>query len=145
MIDTEIKGSISLKPIEEFFIENIAARTTAKTAAEFVNYLKNRRFDELFENQTGKTRESIGLYRWKSKAPAYVVKAGVGVPGNLNYLAGLYRGKAVSRSGKVFSYARKRDLITEGWKVWDGDTQMANIGENMMQKSIGEAEKKIEG
>ncbi|MCL2205705.1 MAG: hypothetical protein FWB82_04205 [Treponema sp.] len=145
MINSEVKGNISLKPIEEFFIRDIAARSVAKVGREFSDYLRNRRFNQLFDDQTGKTRESIGLHRRKGKTPAYIVRAGIGIPGSLNYLKGLYRGHAVSRSGKVFSFARQRNLIDDGWKMWGGKQKAVAVGEEMLQRAVNEAEKKLEG
>ena len=145
MITTERKGNISLKPIEEFFIRDISARSVAKVGREFSDFLKYRRFGELFEDQTGETRESIGLHRARGKKPAYVVRAGIGIPGNLNYLKGLYRGRAVSRSGKVFSYARQRNLIDDGWRIWGAEQKAVAVGEEMLQRAVNEAEKKLEG
>jgi hypothetical protein len=156
MIESETKGGFNFKPFSEYFFESISARITAKTAAEFVGYLKNRRFDELFhegsiKNRRGKktglirisTRDSIGMYRYKSKKPAYTVKAGIGIPGSLNYLEGLYKGGAVSKSGKPINYTRKRDLITGGWKSWGGVAKTASIGEAVLQKALNSMEGKI--
>ena len=140
MITLEVSGSIGLPPSD--FIEELAAKSVASTSRRFAEYLKNRRFDELFETKTGKTKESIDIYRYKSKNPAYVVKAGVGIPGNLNYLMGLYRGRATSRSGKVFSYARPRDLLTEGWKAWGGEGKLQAASEEMLNKMISDWERK---
>ena len=146
MISAEIKGgNISLMPLGDDFVESLAARSVAKISSEFAKFIKNRRFDELFNSQTGKTKESIGAYRYKSKAPTYLVRAGLGIPGNLNYLAGLYRGKAVSRSGKVFQYEKKRDLINDGWNAFGGDSKVTDLYENTLNKAIGEAEAKLEG
>jgi len=146
MIDSEIKGNISLKPIEEFFIREVSARSVAKVSREFSDFLKYRRFGDLFKDQTGETRESIGIHRHKSKKiPGYVIRAGIGIPGNLNYLAGLYRGQAVSRSGKVFSFARQRNLIDDGWRIWGGEQKAVAVGSEMLQRAAGEAEKKLEG
>jgi hypothetical protein len=145
MMAAEMKGGISLAPIKDFFVETLAARVAAKISGEFAAYLKNSRFDELFEDRTGETRESIGSYRYKSKAPAYTVRAGIGIPGNLNYLAGLYRGKAVSRGGKAFSYARKRGLVNDGWKAWGGAGKLSAAYEEILKGVIAEAEKKLEG
>ena len=146
MISSEIKGNINLKPIEEFFIRDIAARSVAKVSREFSDFLKYRRFGELFNDKTGETRESIGLHRTRGKkVPAYVVRAGLGVPGNLNYLMGLYRGRAVSRSGKVFSFARQRNLIDDGWRIWGGEQKAIAVGQEMLERAVSEVEKKIEG
>jgi hypothetical protein len=123
------------------FLEVLAATSAAGASHRFLEFLKNRRFNELFQNQTDETRESINTYRLRGKKPAYVVKAGVGILGNLNYLAGLYRGKAVSKSGKVFSYARKRDLIKDGWKAWGGEGKLKAASEEKLKKMIAEAEK----
>jgi hypothetical protein len=120
------------------FIEEVGAKSAASASHRFAEYLKNHRFDELFNDQTGETKGSIDTYRFKGKKPAYVVKAGVGIPGNLNYLAGLYRGEARSRSGKLFSYARKRDLIIEGWKKWGGDRMLQSASRETLEKMIAE-------
>jgi len=154
MISAEIKGgNISLMPLGDDFVESMAASTSAKIANEFGDFIKNRRFDELFESHGGVkgsigkvfTKDTIGAYRKKGKVPVYIVRAGLGVPGNLNYLAGPYRGKAVSRAGKVFSYEKKRDLINDGWKAWGGDQKAALIGEELAEKKVSEGEKKLEG
>jgi hypothetical protein len=143
-VETEIKGSVDLSKISDFLLSALAGRTTAKVAGRFAEYLKNRRFEDLYENRTGETKESIGAYRYKSKTPAYIVKAGLGIPGNLNYLAGLYRGEAVSRSGKRFSYARKRDLINDGWASWGGGAKIESAYNEVLEGVIKEAEEKLE-
>ena len=159
MITSETKGSITFKPIEDFFIRDLAARSVAKVAREFSDFLKYRQFDQFFndgnaENRRSRkngrerisTRESIGFHREATKKiPAYAVRAGIGIPGNLNYLAGLYRGHAVSRSGKVFSFARQRNLIDDGWRIWGAEQKAVAVGEEMLQRAVNEAEKKLEG
>jgi len=140
MITTETKGSINLSPIEEYFIENIAARTAARVSGNFVNYLKKTRFDKLFTSKTGKTVSSIDGYRTRAKEPTYKVRAGVGVPGNMNYLKALYKGRGRSRSGNYFNYSKKRDLIKEGWQQYGGDQKMPMIFANELAKAIKEAE-----
>jgi len=151
-IEAEVTGGFP-DWLQGDFIEEVGAKSVASASHRFIEYLKNHRFDELFdegsdENRKMKngglrisTRESIGTYRFKGKKPVYVVKAGVGIPGNLNYLAGLYRGKARSRSGKEFSYARKRDLLREGWKKWGGNEMLQSASQEMLEKMIADAEK----
>ena len=125
------------------FTENVAAVSVATASGRFTAYLRNQRFHKYFEDRTGETRGSIGRYRYKTKAPAYVVKAGVGIPGSLNYLAGLYRGRAVSRSGKVFDYkGGARPMLEESWKAWGGKGKLETISEEVLEKMIAEAEKK---
>ena len=144
MITAEAKGFDGLTDfLQSAFIEEAAARSIASASGKFTEFLKNSRFDELFNEQSGKTKSSIAKYRYKTKNPVYVVKAGAGIRGNLNYLAGLYKGQAVSRSGKVFHYSRKRDLITEGWKAWGGKEKLETIGEAMLNKMVADAEAKI--
>ena len=146
MIQAEAKGFDGPSAfLQSDFIEEVGAKSVASASGRFAEFLKNRRFDELFNDDTGETKGSIGKYRYKTKNPAYVVKAGVRIPGNLNYLAGLYRGHAVTKSGKVFSYARKRDLINDGWKSWGGKGKLEAISEEMLEKMIAKAEAKIEG
>ena len=61
------------------------------------------------------------------------------VPNNfseyLNYLAGLYRGEAVSRSGKKFMYARPREVINTGWASWAGNQNIEVIYKNSKKRS----------
>jgi hypothetical protein len=144
MIKAETKGSINLSPLEETFIEIIAARTVARVSGNFVTYLKNTRFDTLFDVQTGETKGSIGAYRAKAKQPTYLIRAGLGVPGSMSYLKNLYKGRGKSRSGNWFNYAKKRDLIKEGWKAYDGESKMSLIFANELQKAIKEAEALLE-
>ncbi len=118
----------------EFEVEELSAKVVASSSAQFAKWLRNSRFEKLFENRTGETKESIGLYRAKGKNPAYMVKAGVGIPGSLNYLAGLYRGKAKSKSGKEFSYAAPRDLLTDGWRIWHGEQKVKEAYELYLRK-----------
>ncbi len=136
MMKTEAEGSISLTALEENFVEIVAAKTVAKVSNLFSDYLKDKRFEVLFDSKTGETRKSIGVFRSNAKNPAYIVKAGLGIPGNLNYLAGLYRGEAVSRSGKKFAYARPRDLINTGWTAWGGDRNIENIYDQILKKVL---------
>lgn len=96
----EMQSSGELFNLPPDFIKELSARTVARVSGEYSRYLKEQRFDELFNNQTGETKGSIGTYRAEGKNPGYVVKAGIGIKGSLNYLAGLYRGEAVSGSGK---------------------------------------------
>jgi hypothetical protein len=140
MITTETKGSINLSPIEEYFIENIAARTVARVSGNFVNYLKKTRFEQLFTSRSEKTVSSIDAYRTRAKEPTYKVRAGVGVPGNMNYLKALYKGRGRSRSGNYFDYSKKRDLIKEGWQQYGGEAKIPMIFANEMAKAIKEAE-----
>jgi len=145
MITTEIKGYMSLASLEAWFIRDISARSVAKVGREFSDFLKYRRFGELFKDQTGETRESIGLHRHKSKKiPGYVIRAGIGIPGNLNYLAGMYRNDRVTSSGKKF-YSKQRNLIDGGWKLWGAEQKAVAVGEKMLQRAVNEAEKKLEG
>jgi len=145
MIKSEVKGSVNLGAIENDFVREVGAKSVATASRRFVEFLRYRRFDQLFNSDTGETRDSIDTYRYKSKKmPAYVVKAGVGIPGNLNYLAGLYRGHAVSRSGKVFSFARQRNLIDDGWKAWGGDRELVATSEQTLERMIAKVEKKLE-
>ena len=142
-LETETRGGISLKPYGDL-IESVAARSIASASGMFAEFLKNRRFDELFENRTGETKNSIGSYRYKGKKPAYVVKAGAGIKGGLNYLLGLYRGyRGVSGSGKVM-YTKKRDLITGGWKDWGGEGRLEAVSEEMLERMIKQAEARRE-
>ena len=143
MIKTEMAGNISLKPISDFFVENLAASAASRIANEFALYVKQHRFDEYYENKTGETKGSIGVYRGTAKKPVFVVKAGLGIRGSLNYLAGLYKGEAVSRSGKTFSYARPRDLIKTGWKEFGGAGKLQSLYEQTLQRKISEAEAAI--
>jgi len=139
-IEAEVTGGLP-EWLEGDFIEEVGAKSVASASRRFLEYLKNHRFDELFNDQTGETKGSIGTYRFKGEKPVYVVKAGCGITGNLNYLAGLYRGKAHSRSGKEFSYARKRDLINESWKKWGGTGKLEAASLEMLEKMIADAEK----
>ena len=143
MIECETSGSISLKPLESYFTETMSGRIVAKVSSVFARYLKKESFGGYFKDITGKTRESIGFYRFKGKNPAYAVKAGAGVPGNLNYLSGLYRGRAVSQSGKAFEYSRKRDMLEESWAKWGGYSRAAEIGEEVMKKHLGDMEAQV--
>jgi len=143
-MSAESRGSISLKPIENHFVEIIAARTVARVSGNFANYLRNVRFPQLFEERTGQTRNSIDAYRAKGNNPAYLVRAGVGIPGNMNYLINLYKGRGKSSTGSYFNYAKKRDLINEGWKQYDGESKMAMIYAQELQKAIKEAESELE-
>jgi len=145
MIKTDITGTISLKPFGTDFVEDIAAASAAKIANEFASYIRQHRFDEYYKNQTGETKNSIGVFRMKSKVPAFTVRAGLGIRGNLNYLAGLYKGKSVSRSGKTFSYARPRDLMKSGWREFGGEGKLQHIYEQTLAKKIKESEAKLEG
>ena len=130
---------------EGYFTENVTAKGIATASRRFVEYLRNERFHEYFKSHKPKeeTRNSIDTYRYKTKDPAYVVKAGVGIPGSLNYLAGLYRGQAVSRSGKVFDYkGGARPMLEESWKAWGGKGTLEAITLEVLEKMIAEAEKK---
>jgi len=142
LVSAEAEGGINL-PIVDYFLEKLAARTVAKVSGEFAKHLERQRFNELFEDRTGKTKKSIGAYRDRSRVPAYIVKAGLGIPESLNYLAGLYRGRAVSRSGNPVSYSQRRDLINGGWKAWGGDGKINAAYEEMLKKVIGESEAEI--
>jgi hypothetical protein len=140
-IEAEITGGFP-EWLQGGLIEELGAKSVASASRRFSEYLKNQRFDALFDDQTGETKGSIGAYRFKGEKPAYLVKAGIGIPGNLNYLAGLYRGRAHSRSGKEFSYARKRNLIVEGWKKWGGEAHLQSASQEMLQKLIAEKGRK---
>jgi hypothetical protein len=151
MIKAEITGDFNIPHPD--FIETLGAKSVSSASHRFVEFLKNRRFYELFNEGLGlrdkkgmflgsHTVDTIDTYRFKGKHPTYVVKAGVGITGNLNYLAGLYSGRAVSKSGKVFSYARKRDLINDGWKAWGGEGKLEAASEEQLEKMIAEAEKR---
>jgi len=158
MITTEIKGYMSLASLEAWFIRDISARSVAKVGREFSDFLKYRRFGELFEEGNAEnrrsrkngrerisTRESIGMHRHRSKKiPGYVIRAGIGIPGNLNYLAGMYRNDRVTSSGKKF-YTKQRNLIDGGWKLWGAEQKAVAVGEEMLQRAVNEAEKKLEG
>ena len=133
-LESEVKGGLFLGT--ELFIEDLAGRCVAKTAFEFAEYLRARRFSDLFVSRTGGTLKSIGAFRAGGNNPSYIIKAGIGVPGNLNYLAGLYRGKALSRSGKPFDYAKKRDLLRGGWAAWNGNQKMGELSEQVAQKML---------
>ena len=143
MISAEMKGN--LLPVEKEFLKDIAAKTAAKTAAEFADYLKNRKFEELFKNQTGETLGSVGLYRAKGTNPVYKVRAGVGVPGSLNYLAGLYGGSARSRLGKIFSYSKPRPLIRGGKKEFDVEKRLSENGGKIAGRVLSDLEAEKNG
>lgn len=145
MIKAEASGNISLMPLGDDFVREIGAAAASKVANDFTWYLKNRRFLDYFENQTGETKESIGVFRARGKKPAFVAKAGLGIRGSLNYLAGLYRGQAVSRSGKTFHFARKRDFIKGGWKDFEGQGRLKLAYNEILKRKIKEAEAKLEG
>jgi hypothetical protein len=129
--------SIEVKNFPDFknmgiLIENFAAASVVKVSAVFTEWLQKSKFHDVFEDRTGETRKSIGFYRTKKKNPEYLIRPGVGIPGMLNYLYGEARGYATSRSGKKFSYTKKRDVVNEGWKEWQGN--MNAIFEQMKDK-----------
>ena len=153
MIQAETKGFDAFSAfLRSTAIEEAGAKAVASASGRFVEFLKSSRFDELFKSHGGKkgkhgnvyTRDTIKTYRYaRRKEPTYMVMAGVGISGSLNYLAGLYRGQATTKSGKVFSYARKRDLVKGGWKAWGGKGKLEAAGEAALERMIADAEKKI--
>jgi len=137
----EESGGINLRAIYgDNLVADIASSTAAKLANEFAWYVRFHRFDELFENTTGETKDSIGVYRKRGKNPVFIVKAGLRIRGSLNYLAGLYKGQAKSQSGKTFSYYKQRDLFTRGWIEFGGREKQAVYYQQMLEKRIKEAE-----
>ena len=139
MIKTEISGELNLKTIYgNDLVEDIASATAARVGNEFAYYIKKNRFNSLFENQTGKTLDSIGVYRKTGRKPTFVIKAGLNIKGSLNYLAGLYRGQSVSRSGKKFSYYKPRDLIVPSWQSFGGDKRLNDVFQIILEKRIKE-------
>ena len=144
MIKGEIEGFDGLsKFMRSDFIEDVSAISAGSASRGFVEFLRNTHFDKLFNDQTGETKSSIDTYRYRGKNPAYVVKAGVRIPGNLNYLAGLYRGRARTKSGKIFQYGRPRDLIIGGWKAYGGYEKLAATIQRVLNKKIEDAEKEM--
>jgi len=137
MITTEIKGELNLKSIYgNDLVEDIASATTAKVSNEFAHFIRENRYYNYFEKDTGKTLSSIGVYRKSGSKPVYVIKAGLGIRGSLNYLAGLYKGQAVSRSGKTFSYYKPRDLIVPGWQEFNGDNRLHTAFKEILKNRI---------
>ena len=140
MIKAQLSGEMSLYKMFGYdLVEDIASATAAKTANEFANYVRDNRFNSLYNNKTGETKDSIGVYRLRGKNPVFASRAGLGVRGNLNYLAGLYRGYATSRSGNTFSYDKPRDLITTAWRDFGGEGKINQYFHEILQKRIKEA------
>jgi len=132
---------VSLKPIENNFIEIIAARTVARVSGSFTRFLKIIYFDKLFISRTGVTKGSIGAFRTRAKNPTYAVRAGLNIEGGKNYLKALYKGKSKSRSGNYFNFKKERDLLKGGWKQYDRNkTAISQIFVIEMKKAIKEAE-----
>jgi hypothetical protein len=120
-------------------VEDMAAKTVKKASAEFAEYLQAQEFSKHFNEDSGDTRKSIGIFRLKKyKIPTYLIAPGKDIPGHLNYLYGMARGEGVSRSGKKFSYSKKRDFIIEGWKNWGAGSRLDSIfkeaGDNYMKR-----------
>jgi hypothetical protein len=120
------------------WVETLGAKTAAKTAAEFTAFLRNTEFGKHFKDRdvkrkrgttpAGTTRNSIDFYRMKKpKVPTYLISPGVGIPGHLNYLYGMAKGEAKTRSGKVFNYSKKRNVVLSGWEAWGGDSRLGGI------------------
>jgi hypothetical protein len=148
MIDAETTGSVDLSPLKDYLLPALAGKVTASVSGKTAAYLKNTRFGELFESGTGRknkghdfqTKDTIDIYRFKSKKPAYIVKAGVGISG-LNYLEGFYKGSAKSRSGKTFQYKQPRPLLHDAKEY--AESSAAAAWERMTAEVIDEAEKMI--
>jgi len=138
-LETEIKGGFDTI-LYNGFIEEIAARTAASASGRFAAYLRTQPLNEYFESDNGfldKVTGSIGVFRQRGKNPVFMVRAGLGIPGSLNFLAGLYRGKT-----KKFEYTRKRDLLGDGWKSWGGEGRLEAESEAALERLIAEAEKR---
>ena len=140
MITTDIKGELNLNTVYgNNLVEEIASATAAKVSNEFAYYIRKNRYHDYFEKDTGKTSDSIGVYRRSGRKPVYVIKAGLNIKGSLNYLAGLYKGQAVSRSGKKFNYYKPRNLIVPGWRDFKGDLRLRDAFQQILENKIKEA------
>ena len=129
---------------KESFIEDVSARTIAKVSNDFGNFVKTQRFASYFENQTGETIKTFGAKRIRGKTPAFAVRAGLGIKGSLNYLAGLYRGSMKTQSGKIINFSRKRNILEESWKAFEGKTPgYAEMLKGLMAKDLNNAVAKL--
>jgi hypothetical protein len=109
-------------------LEFVVAQATSATSREFAEYARDYGASaSIFEGHgkhPGQTLRSIDIYRYKKRdKPSYVIRPGVGITGMLNYLYGEARGRAKSRSGNPFEYAKKRDVIMEAFQNWKGDLE----------------------
>jgi len=143
MIETNVRGEFNyaFELGSRYLIEDIAAATAAKVSNEYAYFVK-KRFPDYFNTGTGKlkgtktknTIDTIGVYRRsgkRKKEAVFVIRAGLGIKGSLNYLAGLYKGKATTQSGKEFTYLRARNLITETWQDFGGQKRLSQVFDNI--------------
>jgi|GEM_PF-4594734 len=148
MIETNVRGELNYAFLlaSNYVIEEIAAVTAAKVSNEYSYFIK-KRFSDYFETGTGKlqgsklknTVDTIGVYRRSGKGKkkaVFVIRAGLGVRGNLNYLSGLYRGEATSRSGKTFHYYKPRNLITETWRDFGGQKRLSEVFDSIAESRL---------
>jgi hypothetical protein len=112
-------------------VENIAAKSLALISALFAEYLRaNKLSGQVYPALTGETRESTKQYAARKRfgTPAYIVRPGVGIPGNLNYLYGMARGYAV-RNGEAFRYDHPRPFLKEGWREFRAGGKVRTLTE----------------
>jgi hypothetical protein len=118
----------------------IFGKTFALSSAKFAEYVRLQKLsDQSLNALTGETRDSLKSYRMTKKygvVPAYMVRPGVGIPGSLNYLYGMARGFAFSKSGKQFYYARPRPFMKEAWEEWGGKKQVRSYAEAVKDSYI---------
>ena len=149
MMDIEVTGGLIIEQLGPDFIESVSASATKRVSEEFAGYLRQHGFDKYYENQTGETRDSIQAFRKKGNSIVYAVKAGYGITGSLNYLAGLYRGKVnahsrKTKSGKTvpvqkFSYCKPRPFLQAGWKDFGGSGRLKQLFEETFARRVKEA------
>jgi hypothetical protein len=131
-------------------LEAISAKSLALIASLFAKYLRENKLsgqvlqvgkDRLVSHgatlhQAGLTRYSTQPYSTKNRygVPSYIVRPGVGVPGNLNYLYGMARGYAVAKTGNWFEYKTKYEFFKSGWREFKAGGKMRKLTEAVKGK-----------
>lgn len=95
-------------------LPDIANLITNAIASEYAEYVKSNYLSgQVLQAITGETRDSVKFY--DEKTAVYRVRPGTGIPGNLNYLAGLARKgyDFMGPSAEAFAAANRPQQIAD--------------------------------
>jgi|GEM_PF-5799290 len=125
-------------------VEKMSARITDLWAENFADFVRrNELSGQALKVVSGETRTSVGFYKLKDSKASFAVRPGKGIPGHLNYLAGMQRGMLAGRGRKVV--IRPKPFMRPGFVAWKATGEPRRIKEAVFAAYLERWERELSG